>query len=223
MANPPPNPQDDASIDENVVAHVETVDAKQGETEVEIPIPKGMQNGQAIIVLKKLGGDGTANVEVVGDKPANLSRIGRVKAFFLRKHSQLKEVKLKITSEVSSKWEVTVVFTRDALNSSVALRMRCGTCKIFMKTLVTIALAAVGLPPLDIPGLDLVPGVQERLAEMIDLLQGKGPVAELRELFGSIDPRIMGVLTSLLGLADWVFGVADKLYEAACKAVGMCK
>lgn len=122
---------------------------------------------------------------------------------------------MRIKSLARSAVRISVAFFRQKISAAVD-RLPCTVCKAILRAVVTAVLAHFGVPHLAIIGsVPISVGHKETIRQI-----AFGVIhTALTEL---LDISIWRVILDVLDAIDWIFGIADKLYEMACQRLGVC-
>ncbi|MBD9488741.1 hypothetical protein [Ensifer sp. ENS11] len=176
-------------------------------------------DGYVVVLLEKLRG-----VIKTLDNPGNFvgDRLkGRVELYILNAKIEFRSLKLRVESQAGAAFRLTMAFFRKTV-TNIKEEMPCKLCKAACKVTLSVILASLGIPYLDLEeaqaGINLT-GFKDEIGQFLDNPQAAahGIVAELLEQTG-----LVGAIRIALEVLGWICDAEDRLYTFACSQAGCC-
>ena len=196
---------------------IQTIEVELTEGSHEFVIPRREGEGQAVVLVEQITGDGgDVEAEVENLPPENLSRYGRAKVFMGDFAEGARDLSLRIYLRAANFVRITVATIRSGL-ASVFKRLPCRLCKKLVNLLLTSALALIGVPYMDASVV-----FDDDLMDALQALLDNPAYETFAKLVKEVDLGIWDVLLKAVAGIEFVFELADDLYEKICRLLGFC-
>lgn len=179
------------------------------------------RDGYVVVLIEKLRG--VVKTEVQRGNLAAKQMRDRVELYILHAASDFRQLNLRISSDVGAAFRVTIGFFRAKIEEAKK-DFPCKLCKAGCRLILSVILAHVGIPYLDLGGVGEAIALGDHADQIGDILSD--PLQAGNDLVTAfLQQNDIGLLLALreaLKVVEWVLDAEEKVFTATCERVGCC-
>ena len=177
------------------------------------------QGEQVLVLVEQLDGESDGlEVKVTGEiELAEVSKYARVKLFVGRCPGAMREFGVTIYSETAKRIRITFARIREGLEAAWQ-KLPCRICKQIVKLVLTMVLAAIGIPYLDTEFITLT---EDEVAAFMSVLDGDHD-SPLADFIRNLNWNLLFAIGTVLGGLNFVFDLSDHFFTMICRILGFC-
>ena len=196
---------------------IQTIETELTEGEHIFVIPRREGEDQAVVLVEQLGGEpGELSVEASNIPGTQLSSHGKAQVFMGNFVDDAQDITLRVYLQATRWVRITIATIRSGVANAFG-KLPCRLCKKLVKMLLMTALALLGVPYMD---KDVF--FDDDLLKALNDLLSDTTYSALESLVKEINLGIWDAILKTVAGVEFIFELADKLYEKVCQSIGLC-